>query len=432
MDSREFVADPNRPDEATAGWIYRPPDIPLQVPTQDGIPHPVSHSDVPLVPVDPWTSINLQYAPQPTPLVPSQFNQRLANPIESIHAQQAHLPEEVQQQLAEVEWQHEVARYQILEKAQAIPTISRVQEASASDSNAAMSGTAVGYTGADEHTKMSVHPFQVPNHGSISTFSRTEYGFDANFWPSQQLPQPIVYPDAFKNHFQDVSQQNDTFLGVQDLDHNAFGHSAYSQQPATHPVTFETSHYHTMLSVLGSHDQGNYYNLSMVAPRPPCIQLSLPLYDVRSSPVVLGAFPTCQTNRPLHGLTTPHEGPSWDSHIPVVPGRSLDTTIPAISHSDTTNLGASGTLEPQLPVISRRGQVKRGKRKERNSKSATAHQMGPSYSLDNIYFHSNPDADRQRRKFEPRRRQVTEKASSSCFGCRLNKRKVCIRLLMLA
>ncbi|KAH8631252.1 hypothetical protein IG631_12934 [Alternaria alternata] len=68
-------------------------------------------------------------------------------------------------------------------------------------------------------------------------------------------------------------------------------------------------------------------------------------------------------------------------------------------------------------------QLSIAKRKTCGLENAGYDKTVSSCALDNIYFYTSPEADRERKKGQPKRRKVTTKASWSCFGCRLNKRK---------
>jgi len=429
MDYREYAAEQR--EEVTTRRNHRPPNLSLPAVANKDVAYPLPHvADLQML-GDPSTSIDLQYIPPSPSSIPCQPDQLLAEPAGHTQAIEAYLPEHVQRQLAEVEWQHEVARYQILEKAQAIPAISHLQEAPASYLYIASDEAATGYAGLYDTSNMPVRLPQIPNHGFILDENCSAHGADASLWPAQQLSQTAVYPNSTRDYVGGYSQQYSTFLNARDLDYNALEHSAYDQQPSLDQMALTASNFNTMPSALSPHNQGNYPSAFMAANQLSSSQQILPLRDFGVAPVATNHLPTNATSNLICDATSSmplwngNSEPSADHSFAVVAHEI--PSFPTINHSAAIDVEMTGTIDPQAVTRPIRRQARHGKWRQNISTSPYDTATGPSRAVDNIQFHTSPEADRHRQRTQPRTySKRPNKGDWSCFGCRLSKRKVCV------
>jgi hypothetical protein len=433
MDLRGSVAESEHYDEAAMRRIDRPPDLPFPEVAHEAIPHSAPPLEGHPMLGDPSTSIGLQFAPQPTSFVPFEFNQQLEGPAGYIQAQNADLPEDIQRELAEAELRHEAARYQILEKAKTFPASSHSRETTTSYPYVATEETAKGYTGAYNHLNMPVHPPQIPHQGLFSNDSGSTSVFEVQLETGQELSQPVVYPYTLHDGVQGAGQRDNTFPTAQDLDYNAFGHSTYGQQPAIDSMAFATSHYSTMPFSLSPYDQGYHLSSFVAPPQSQLTQPSLLLRDFGAVPVTASQLPTNTTNNLVFGTTDPSANLPMNSIINPSAGCSFPRTMDdplsfsATGHSTTSDIATTSTIGPLVPVGAIRQTGRPAKWRKGVMASPYDRKKGPrpGREMENVFLHTDPVADRRRLKDLPKSREVTDKAPSSCFGCRLSKRKVC-------
>jgi hypothetical protein len=433
MDSRESVAESEQYDEAAMRRIHRPPNLPLPEVTHEAIPYSAPLLEGPPMLGDPSTRIGVQFAPRPTLFVPFQFNEQLEGPAGHIQAQNVDLPEDIQRELAEAELRHEAARYQILEKAKTFPASSHSRETTTSYPYLATEETATGYTGAYDHLNQPVHPPHIPNQGLFSNDSGSTSAFDVQLEPGQELSQSIVYPHTLHDDVQGFGQNDNTFPTAQDLDYNALGHSTYGQQPAINSMAFATSHYNTMPSALKPYDQGNHLSSFAAPPQSQLTQPSLLLRDFGAVPVTASQLPLNTTNNLVFDTKDPSANLPLNSIINPFAGCSFPRTMDdplsfsATGHSATSDIDTTSTNGHLVPVgaIRRTGMPSKWRQGAIASPYDKKKGPRPGREMENVFLHTDPVADRKRLKDLPKSRQVTDKALSSCFGCRLGKRKVC-------
>jgi hypothetical protein len=361
MDPRGSVAESEHYDEAAMRRIDRPRDLPFPE-----VAHSAPLLEGPSMLGDSSTSIGLQFAPQPTPFVPFEFNQRLGGP--AIHNED--LPEDIQRELAEVELRHEVARYQILEKAQRFPAASHSGAMAIGYGDSMMDERASGFPEAIITTSVPVDSHQT---GS------SMYGSGLGICSGQQMLQNTDYRSIYRDRIQDPCQLENTFLNIQQSDYHTFDLATCSQQPALDPMA-----------------------------------LGAPYCNIKAT-----------------DFNTLPGGSSWNEVINPSAHHSLTTAVfeppsfPTINHSVATDVDMTGTDSSSLSTRAIGEQV--GLPKRRHSSSYRTGDSGTQsgHALENIHFYRNPDAEPHCREPEPKRRRVTDKAPSSCFGCRLSKRKVC-------
>ena len=431
MDYGELAAEQR--EEVTTRRNHRPPNLSLPTVANKDVAYPLPHmADLQML-GDPSTSIDLQYIPPSPSSIPCQPDQLLAEPAGYTQAIEANLSEDVQRQLAEVEWQHEVARYQILEKAQAIPAISHLQEAPASYPYAAMGEPAAGYAGVYNTSNMPVHLPQIPNHGFILDENSSAYGVDARLWPAQQLSQTTAYPNSARDYIGGYGQQYNTSLNARDLDYNALEHSAHGQQPSLDQMVPTASNFNTMPSAVSPHDQGNYPSAFMAANQLSSSQQILPLRDFRVAPVATSQLSTNSANDFVYNNTAPPPRPLCNEEIDASADLSSAAIVrelpsfPTTNHLTSNNIGMTGTIGPKVPTGVIRGKTTRGKSRQSISTSPYDRNTGSGRAVDNIQFHTSPEADRHRQRTQPRTySKRSKKVKWSCFGCRLSKKSVCV------
>jgi len=328
VDDGELAAEQG--EEVTTGRNHRPPNSSLYTVAHEDIAYPLPHLDDPRMLGDPSTSIDLQYIPQPTSLVPFQSNQLLAAPAGPGQAEETHLPEDILLQLAEVEWQHEAARYQILEKAQAIPATLHVREATAS------------FTGIYNTSSVPAYPPQIPNHGFISSDSSSTYGLDVHSSSGQQFAPTTIYPNTLHDHVQGFGQQGNTCFNIQDLHDNALEHAEYGQQPPTDPMALATLHYNISPSMLSLHDRGNHSSSPKTLTQYHQPQPGLSLRADRPVPVPTSQLPAYITNNFDYGTTGPLAASSpCNQDVNPPAGRMFATTMYELPSLAETSLAAT-------------------------------------------------------------------------------------------
>jgi hypothetical protein len=198
-----------------------------------------------------------------------------------------------------------------------------------------------------------------------------------------------------------------------------------------------TAPYNRMIPILDTGDHAN--NGSFLEATHPChsTQSVLAPQGIRSVAVDADNLETYPIDDAAYNMTSPLTVQPWNGNIAsrqghpfvaVSPGLSPYSTIEqsATSYIDAVETAAPLLHSQTMTVVSGIGgdQLPIAKRKTSGSNNAGNDKTVSTCALDNIYFHTNPEADRERKRYQPKSRRVTTKASWSCFGCRLNKRKV--------
>jgi len=431
MDDGELAAEQG--EEVMTGRNHRPPNMSLFTVAQEDFAYPLPHLDDPRMLGDPSTSIDLQYIPEPPSSIPFQSNQLVAEPTVPIQAQETRLPEEVLLQLAEVEWQHEAARYHILEKAQAIPTNTHVGEATAGYSYAVTDEAAAGLAGVYDTSSVPTYPPQILNHGFIPSDGSSTYGFDIHSWPGQQFTPTIIYPNTPHDHIQGFGPQRNTVSDAQDLHYNAVGDAQYGQRPPIDPMALTTSHYNTGRSLLSTCNLGSNTSSLMTLTRYHHPQPGLPLQAVGPVPVPASQLPAYMASDIEHGTIGPlTASPLGDENSTLSADGSFATTmheLPLVAENNphaTKNLDMTGATGPLVPTRPIRGKPKYGKMTQSVAASPYHRKTRPGREMENVSFYTDPEAYSQHQKDQPKvYSQRTDKIESSCFGCRRSKRKVC-------
>ncbi|CAG5142423.1 uncharacterized protein ALTATR162_LOCUS1149 [Alternaria atra] len=436
MDHQQAVAQPEQQEEEATEWAYqRSNTIPIAS-AQTDIPQTMSLLDGRDTLGSFPMGADLHHTSHSTSLATLQPYQQSAGFAGDSHVQESDLPEAVQRELAEADFRHTATRWEILEKANALSAMPHPQAITASHSDFATNEIVTGYSGFYGRISLPVDSRQVPNHYPTLNNSSSVYGLGPNVWHSQHIPQTAIYPHILEDRAQCHRHPNITFPNAQNYDLSLPYHATYGQQPAIGLMPLTTSHHNTMIPVLSTNDQETYGSFLDAPTEPGHTQQLLPAQGVRSVPVNSSELPMYTVINPVYDTTAPSAGPSWNRDTNIPADRSLSTimskfpSFPAVDQSATTYCDApSTTISPIpsqtmiVPAKNCERQVTLIKRKSCVSDSASDSRTGPSYALDNIYFHTNPEADRQRKKAQPKRRKVIKKASWSCFGCRLSKRR---------
>jgi hypothetical protein len=380
MDRQQAVAEPEQRDEDATEWAHREFNAMLIAVTQTDTPQAMLLVDGRDTLSSFPTSINTRDTSQSTSWATFQLYQQRAGFAGCNHGQGPGLPEEVQQELAEAELRHTVARWEILEKAKAFSPSShpRIEAASCMDP---VTGSAItDYSRKSSPSNALMHSHQLFNHDPMPNNGGSIQGFNLGVWPTQQVPDTTFVLNPSQNDVHDSDQMSITFPNIH-VDDPSAPYQAMYREPST--------------------------EISML-PRTPPFNMISPL-----------------TIPPRNGNIASRQGHPC---VAMSPGLSPYPTIEqsATGCADAVENAAPLLHSQTMTVISGIGgdQLSIAKRKTCCSNNAGYDKTASSCALDNIYFHTSPDADRERKKDQPKRRKVTTKASWSCFGCRLNKRKV--------
>ena len=435
MDFAESVAHSEQPEESSTRWIRRPPNLPPSAATYEALPCHYLLSDRSQILGDLSPVFDSHHAPQSRSLVEFQSDQQLADPLGYVKSQNVDLPEDLQRELAEAEWRYTATRYEILEKAHALRTVCRPVETAGSIPYAETDATVTEYTGAHVHSIVLEDPSQLPHHGFISNDHSGTYRSDVYEWSEQRSIQPEVYTDTSRQDPWTFGQQDDIFFNARNLDDNAFSFLAYGQQPAIDQTTFATSHDETMPLALDAHSSGDQIS-SLGGPTQ--YQYPLPglsLQGARLVPVVANQSPIRAATKSICDSIGPSASLSYIGQIDPSADHSFTATayqVPsfsAISHA-IRNIDMEGTVGTPVPTRVVRGDVRREKRRQGMSNSPYDRGRVSGRAMDNIIFHSNPVADRQRWNIQPKTYSKRPyKSEWSCIGCRYSKRKVTTFLL---
>ncbi|CAI9631317.1 unnamed protein product [Alternaria burnsii] len=440
MDRQHAAAEPEQRDEYATEWAHRELNtMPIAV-TQTNTPQA-------MLPIDGRdtlnsfpTSANRRDISHSTSWMTFQPYQQRAGFIGCDHGQGSGLPEEVQQELAEAELRHTVARYEILEKAKAFSSSSHSRIIDAPYMDPVIGSTITDYGGESGPSNALMHSHQLFNHGPMPNDSGSMRDFNLGVWPTQQIPDTAFDLNPSQNGVHDPNQMSITLPDIH-VDDPSAPYQAMYREPFTETSLLpRTPPYDRMISILDTGDHGNNVSFSEATNHCRNTESVLTPQGVGSVAVDTDILEIHQIDDAAYNITSPLTVPPWNGNIasrqghPFVavssglsPGLSPYPTIEqsATSYVDAVETAApllhsqtmtvvSGTVGDQLPIA---------KRKICDFNNVGNDKTVCSRALDNIYFHTNPEADRERQKHQPKRRRVTTKASWSCFGCRLNKRK---------
>ena len=433
MDRQHTAAEPEQRDEYATEWAHRELNtMPIAV-TQTNTPQA-------MLPIDGRdtlnsfpTSANPREIYHSTSWMTFQPYQQRAGFIGCDHGQGSGLPEEVQQELAEAELRHTVARYEILEKAKAFSPSSHSRIVDAPYMDPIIGSTITDYGGESGPSNALMHSHQLFNHGPMPNDSGSMRDFNLGVWPTQQIPDTTFDLNPSQNGVHDSDQMSITLPNIHVDDSSASYQAMYCEPSTEISMLPRTPPHNRMIPILDTGDHGN--NGSFLEATNHChnTQSVLTPQGVRSVAVDTDDLEIYSIDDAAYNMTSPLTVPRWNGNIAsrqghpfvaVSPGLSpyptieqstagcadaVDTAVPLL-HSQTITT-VSGIGGDQLPIA---------KRKTYSSNDAGNDRTVSSRALDNIYFHTSPEADRERKKHQLKRRKVTTKASWSCFGCRLS------------
>jgi hypothetical protein len=437
MDRQHTVAEPEQRDEDGTEWVHRELNtMPIAV-TQTDTPQAMLLVDGRDTVCSFPMTVNPRDTSQSTSWVTLQPYQQRARFAGCNHRQGLDLPEEVQQELAEADLRHTVARWEILEKAKAFSPSSHLGVVAAPCMDPAIGSTITDYGGESGPSNALMHSHQLFNHDPMPNDSGSMHGFNLGVWPTQQIPDTTFDLNSSQNGVHDPDQMSITLPNIHVDDPSAPYQAMYREPLAETSLLPRTPPYNRKISILDTGDHGN--NVSFLEATNHCrnTESVLTPQGVRSVAVDTDILEIHQIDDAAYNMTSPLTVPPWNGNIasrqghPFVAVSPRSSPYPTIEESATSYVDAVETAAPLLhsqtmTVVSGTGgdQLPIAKRKTCGSNNAGNDKTVSSCALDNIYFHTNPEADRERKKHQPKRRRVTTKASWSCFGCRLNKRKV--------
>ncbi|CAN9364322.1 unnamed protein product [Alternaria alternata] len=438
MDRQHTAAEPEqRRDEYATEWAHRERNtMPIAV-TQTNTPQAMLLIDGRDTPSSFPTSANPRDISHSNSWVTFQPYQQRAGFVGWDHGQGSGLPEEVQQELAEAELRHTVARYEILEKAKAFSPSSHSRIADAPYMDPIIGSTITDYAGESGPSNALMHSHQLFNHDPMPNDSDSMRGFKLGVWPTQQIPDTTFDLNPSQNGVHDPDQMSITLPNIHVEDPSAPYQAMYREPFTETSLLPRTPPCNRMVSILDAGDHGN--NVSFLEATNHCrnTESVLTPQGVGSVAIDTDILETHQMDDTAYNITSPLTVPPWNGNIAsrqghpfvaVSPGLSPYSTIEqsATSYIDAVETAAPLLHSQTMTVVSGTGgdQLPIAKRKRCYSNNAGNDKTMSSRALDNIYFHTSPEADREREKSQPKRRKVTTKASWSCFGCRVNKRKV--------
>ncbi|CAN9382221.1 unnamed protein product [Alternaria alternata] len=383
------------------------------------------------------TSVNPRDTSQSTSWVTSQPYQQRAGFAVCNHGQGSGLPEEVQQELAEAELRHTVARWEILDRAKAFCPSSHPRIVAAPGMDSVTGSAITDYSRESGPSNALMPSHQRFNHNPEPNDGGSIHGFNLGVWPTQQIPNTTFDLNPSQSGVHDPDQMSITSPHIH-VDDPSAPYQAMYREPFTETSMIpRTPPYNRMIPILDTGDHRN--NVASLEATNHCrnTQSVLTPQGVGSVAVDADDLQMFSIDDATYNMTSPLTIPPWNGNIASRQGHPFVTLTPGLSpcptmqQSTTCCADAVETAAPLLhsqtmTAVSGIGgdQLPIAKRKKCGLDKAGYDKTVSSCALDNIYFHTSPEADRERKKDQLKRRRVTTKASWSCFGCRLNKRKV--------
>ncbi|CAN9433584.1 unnamed protein product [Alternaria alternata] len=257
MDRQHAAAEPEQRDEYATEWAHRELNtMPIAV-TQTNTPQA-------MLPIDGRdtlnsfpTSANPRDISHSTSWMTFQPYQQRAGFIGCDHGQGSGLPEEVQQELAEAELRHTVARYEILEKAKAFSPSSHSRIIDAPYMDPVIGSTITDYGGESGPSNALMHSHQLFNHGPMPNDSDSMRDFNLGVWPTQQIPDTAFDLNPSQNGVHDPNQMSITLPNIH-VDDPSAPYQAMYREPFTETSLLpRTPPYNRMISILDTGDHGN-------------------------------------------------------------------------------------------------------------------------------------------------------------------------------
>jgi hypothetical protein len=297
--------------------------------------------------------------------------------------------------------------------------------------------TITDYGGESGPSNALMHSHQLFNHDPMPNDSGSIRDFNLGVWPTQEIPDTTFDLNPSQSGVHDPDQMSITLPNIY-VDDPSAPYQAMYREPFTEiSLLPRTPPYNRMISILDAGDHGN--NVSFLEATNHCRNTESVLTPQGGGSVAVDTdiLETHQIDEAAYNITSPLTVPPWKGNIASRQGHPFVAVspgllrYPTIEQSATSYVDAVETAAPLLHSQTMTGvsgiggdQLPIAKRKTCGSSNASNGKTVFSCALDNIYFHTSPEADRERKKDQPKRRKVTTKSSWSCFGCRLNKRKV--------
>jgi hypothetical protein len=193
MDRQHAVAEPEQRDEYATEWAHRELNtMPIEI-TQTDTPRAMLLIDGRDTLSSSSTSANPRDTSQSTSWVTFQPYQQRAGFAGRNHGQGSGLPEEVEQELAEAELRHAVARYEILEKAKAFSPSSHPRIVHAPCMDSVMGSAITDYSRESGPSNALMHSHQLFNHDPMANDSGSMQGFSlvSGLHSRSQIPRLI-------------------------------------------------------------------------------------------------------------------------------------------------------------------------------------------------------------------------------------------------
>ncbi|CAN9360260.1 unnamed protein product [Alternaria alternata] len=315
MNRQHAVAEPEQRDEHATEWAHRELNtMPIAV-TQTDTPQAMLLIDGCDTLSSFPTSANPRDTSQSTSWVSFQPYQQRAGFAGCNHGQGSGLPEEVEQELAEAELRHAVARYEILEKAKAFSPSSHPRIVDAPCMDPVMGSTITDYGGESGPSNALMHSHQLFNHDPIPNDSGSMQVFNLGVWPTQQIPDTTFDLNPSQDGVHDPDQMSITFPNIH-VDNSSAHYQAMYRGPFTETsMLLRTPPYNRMIPILDTGDQAN--NGSFLEATNPChsTQSVLTPQGVRSVAVDADDLEINPIDDAAYNMTSPLTVTPWNGNI---------------------------------------------------------------------------------------------------------------------
>ncbi|CAN9127374.1 unnamed protein product [Alternaria alternata] len=328
MDRQHAAAEPEQRDEYATEWAHRELNtMPIAV-TQTNTPQA-------MLPIDGRdtlnsfpTSANPRDISHSTSWMTFQPYQQRAGFIGCDHGQGSGLPEEVQQELAEAELRHTVARYEILEKAKAFSPSSHSRIIDAPYMDPVIGSTITDYGGESGPSNALMHSHQLFNHGPMPNDSDSMRDFNLGVWPTQQIPDTAFDLNPSQNGVHDPNQMSITLPNIH-VDDPSAPYQAMYREPFTETSLLpRTPPYNRMISILDTGDHGNNVSFSEATNHCRNTESVLTPQGVGSVAVDTDILETHQMDDTAYNITSPLTVPPWNGNIASRQGHRFVTVTP--------------------------------------------------------------------------------------------------------
>ncbi|KAH8631251.1 hypothetical protein IG631_12933 [Alternaria alternata] len=331
MDRQHTVAEPEQRDEYAIEWAHRELNtMPIAV-TQTNTPQAMLLIDGRDTLSSFPTSENPRNISHSTSCVAFQPYQQRAGIVGCDHGQGSGLPEEVQQELAEAELRHTVARYEILEKAKAFSPSSYSGIVDAPYMGPVIGSTITDYGGESGPSNALMHSHQLFNHDPMPNDSGSMRGFNLGVWPAQQIPDTTFDMNTSQNGVHDPDQTSLTFSNIHVEDSIAPYQTVYREPSTEISMLPRTPSYNRMTPILDTGDHAN--NGPFLEATHPChsTQSVLTPQGRRSVAVDTDNLEIYPIDDAAYNMTNPLTVPPWNENIASRQGHPFVAVSPELS-----------------------------------------------------------------------------------------------------